>query len=358
MPGAGTSLYPGEHMHTEASRSLRCVALVLTIAVMGVSIMPRAAGAAERSFAPAAKKHCTWKTVHGKRKKICRPAAPTASPGLFAAPSGVAVDAQGSIYVADAIRGHILELAPDGRVLATIGSPGTGQGQLVQPWGIAVDGQGNIYVVDAAGYSKHTFTDPRRRIEKFSPSGHLLWQISANAAGISLPCALALDSAGNLYVTDFGQGQVVKLAPDGKPLATIQTSDPWPCGIALDAQQNLYVTQGLTEDVARYSPSGARLGTLGTRDTIDPPFGIALDHQGNLYRVHVATQSVEKLSPTGERLFSVGRLGSAPGQFHFITDTQFLGLAVDGSGTIYVADLGNDRVQKLAPGGQVLATWQ
>ena len=64
-----------------------------------------------------------------------------------------------------------------------------------------------------------------------------------------------------------------------------------------------------------------------------------------------------RLSPDGKVLASWGGPGTAPGQFHF-DERQMLGIAVDGSGNVYVSDPGNARVQKFSLDGKLMAVWK
>jgi DNA-binding beta-propeller fold protein YncE len=81
-------------------------------------------------------------------------------PGHLDTPQGVAVDAEGHVYVADASTNTIKEYSADGSFLTFIGREGSGPGQLDSPNGVAVDDLGNVYVADTGN----------NRIEKFSPT--------------------------------------------------------------------------------------------------------------------------------------------------------------------------------------------
>jgi sugar lactone lactonase YvrE len=69
-------------------------------------------------------------------------------PGSFQSPRGVAVDAAGTVFVADTFNHWVQRLSPDGQVLAHWGGQGTAAGEFSFPSGIAVDVQGNVYVAD------------------------------------------------------------------------------------------------------------------------------------------------------------------------------------------------------------------
>src|SRR5437764_12671279 len=72
--------------------------------------------------------------------------------GEFDLPTGIAVDGNGNVLVADTNNGRIEKFSPTGSFLSILGSRGTGQGQLAGPNGIAVDRSGNIYVADASNH--------------------------------------------------------------------------------------------------------------------------------------------------------------------------------------------------------------
>jgi predicted membrane-bound mannosyltransferase/DNA-binding beta-propeller fold protein YncE len=138
-----------------------------------------------------------------------------AGQGQFSRPAGAALDAAGNIYVADSLNNRIEKFDPNGKYLAAAGAPGTDV-QFKEPWGVAVDGAGDVYVADTWN----------GRIVKLDPSLHFVkaWGTLTGPADESSPLdlygprAIAIDSAGNLWVTDTGHARLVKFDPDGKPL--------------------------------------------------------------------------------------------------------------------------------------------
>lgn len=147
------------------------------------------------------------------------------------------------------------------------------------------------------------------------------------AARFALPEGIARDSSGNLYVTDFNNSVVRKIAPDG----TVTT-------LAGSPEQAGY------NDA---TGSAARFGAV---------FGIAVDASGNVYVTDLSYDTVRKISPAGvvtTLAGSPGHSGSADGTG---VDAQFngpRGLAVDASGNVYVADQGNGTIRKISPAGKV-----
>jgi len=133
-----------------------------------------------------------------------------ADKGQFDSPTGIAVDANGNILVADTNNGRIQKFSPTGAFLSSMGIKGTGYGQLGAPNGIAIDRAGNIYVADA---SKH-------RVEKLAPDGTVTDEWKGPDPGFYGPRRIALGSDDSIYVVDQGHTRIVKFSPAGQVLTT------------------------------------------------------------------------------------------------------------------------------------------
>jgi len=121
--------------------------------------------------------------------------------GQLVSPQGIAIDAQGNIWVADTKNNRIEELTNEGKYLQQLGSKGAGAGQLSAPAGIAIDAQGNIWVADTKN----------NRIEEFSSAGKYLQQLGTSGSGagqMSGPHALAIDTKGDVWVADTANNRV------------------------------------------------------------------------------------------------------------------------------------------------------
>ena len=276
----------------------------------------------------------------------------------FDGPQGVAVDDQGNIYVADTSNNRIQKLGSDGRVLAEWGGRGTGPGQFIRPTGVAVDRQRNIYVADTSNH----------RIQKLGPDGLLLAQWGSNGSGpgqFLYPSGVAVDTKGVIYVADRNNHSIQKLSPQGEPLARWGTmgSGPgqfsYPWGVAVDGQGNVYVADKDNDRVQKLSSDGELLATWGTEGHAPGQFalpaGVAVDWAGNIYVTDASkagggpsNHRIQKLSPEGEPIAQWGTSG-------LFKDP--MGVAVDAAGNVFVADYGHNRVDKLGPDGQLLATW-
>jgi len=186
--------------------------------------------------------------------------------------------------------------------------------------------------------------------------------------------AVATDSQDRVFVFNRGEHPVMIFDPDGS------FRNSWgegifarPHGIFIVPNDTVYCTDDRDHTVRKFTPDGRLLLTLGTSgrpsDTgatsVDfrtirragPPFhyptNLALSPQGEMYVSDgYGNARVHKFSPDARLLFSWGKPGAGPGQFHIPH-----GIAVDGRGTVYVADRENSRIQLFSPDGEFLAEW-
>ncbi|MBT5472424.1 MAG: hypothetical protein HOK41_17605, partial [Nitrospina sp.] len=118
-----------------------------------------------------------------------------AGPGQFNEPFAIAVDASGSVYVADARNHRVQKFTDDGKFISEWGGQGKEPGQFERPSGLAVDVEGNIFVAD---YELD-------RIQKFTPEGDYLMQWGSsgkNPGQFNSPTGIAIDSRQDIFVTD------------------------------------------------------------------------------------------------------------------------------------------------------------
>ncbi len=162
-------------------------------------------------------------------------------PGEFGLVTDAVQDSQGNLYVSEyGEYDRIQKFAPDGRFLLQFGGHGSAPGQFVRPQNMAIDGEDRIWVADACNH----------RIQVFDVAGKLLdlWGVNGRAPGeLSYPYDLIFDRDGHLYICEFGNHRVQKFTRDGKSLGTWgkegrkegELFNPW--AIELDSQGRLHV---------------------------------------------------------------------------------------------------------------------
>jgi DNA-binding beta-propeller fold protein YncE len=232
---------------------------------------------------------------------------------------GILLDGRGNIYVAELDDNLIYKYSLTGKELAHWGGHGSGPGQLIHPDKLALDTNGNIYVTEIGG-GPIFGTDANNRIQKFSANGESLarWGMYGSAPGqFSNPIGIAVDHQGDIYVSEEAGNRVQKLSPTGQPLAQ------W--------------------------------GTLGNGPgQFNMVYDLALDASGNVYVSEPFTnQRIQKFSASGVPLARWGGPGDGPGQFKDPT-----GLTVDSKGDVFIVDSGNNRIQELSPAGKYMAEWK
>ncbi len=127
----------------------------------------------------------------------------------------------------------------------------------------------------------------------------------------------------------------------------------WPTSVALDKAGNVYVSDEWLNRIAMFSSDGEWLGAWGTQGDadgeVDQPAGIAFDSEDNLYVVDTGNNRIQKFTKDGQFLAKWGQEGSGDGEF----DMPW-GIGLDADNNVYIADWRNDRIQKFAPDGSFL----
>ncbi len=206
-------------------------------------------------------------------------------PGQLDDPEAVAVDDGGQVFVADTGNDRVEEFSTTGKLLGTIGGPGTGDGEFDQPEGVAVGGS-TLYVADTGN----------DRVEEFSTvTGAYVGEITK---GMSAPQGLALDGSGDLWVAQNGiytnsADSVTEYSATGDELFSIGANTSKfggmsnPADVAVNSAGDVYVTEPDYDLVQEFTQYGQYLGEFGTpvdgtTGTLDFPVGLVIEPNGQV----------------------------------------------------------------------------
>ncbi len=335
----------------------------------------------------------------------------------LAYPFGMAVDAQGNLYVTDLVDNRVLEydapLTTDTSAELVFGQPdfssdtsnngGVSANSLYLPGGVALDDRGNLYVADTNNnrvleYDTPLKTDTTADRVFGQPdfTSNTINNGGVSAKSLYSPSGLAIDAQGDLYVSDtfnhrvleyntplitdtsadrvFGQPDFSSNAPNNGGVSA--TSLEYPEFVALDAHGNLYVVDTQNNRVLEYdnslknvTPADRVFGQPDftsnksnngglSANNLNNPYGLALDAQGDLY---VADTGNHRVLEYDIPLTSGTTADQVFGQPDFSSNTinnggvsakslsNPAGLAVDAQGDLFVADIENHRVLEYDP---------
>ena len=236
-----------------------------------------------------------------------------------------------------------------------------------QPSGVAIDAQGNLYISDfrnnVIGKVTHLGSDWVVTTLAGATNYDVLFRDGTNShARFYYPQAVALDGAGNLYVADSGNNVIRKVSPIGTNWV-VTTIAGWqgatPTGIAVDSATNLYVADLQDDTIRKITPIGTNwvtttlaglAGQGGSADgtnsaaRFNNPNGVAVDAQGNLYVTDYSNYTIRQITPVGTNWVvttiagTLGEGGDIDGTNTAARFTAPEGVAVDGAGNVYVAD--------------------
>jgi len=273
--------------------------------------------------------------------------------GELSSPTGIALDKDGNIYVADTDNHSIQKFDKAGTFLARWGGePSSQEGQFYYPRGLAVGPDDVVYVADSGNNRVQKF-DLEGNVQKAWGKFGFAWR-GADMGRFDVPWGLTTDQDGNVYVSDTSNSRIQKFQADGQPLlkwgrdGSFDGAFFFPRGVAVDFVGNIYVADESNNRVQKFDTRGSFLTKWGREGSgpgqFKSPWGIACDALGNVYVVDSGNHRIQKFDGNGTFLCSFGNRGKTEGQLNFP-----YGIAVDKEGCVFVVDSGNNRVLKYMP---------
>ncbi len=267
--------------------------------------------------------------------------------GQFNFPRGIAVAANGAVFVTD-FNHRLQQFSATGVFQAARGSAGTSEGAFWDALDIAVSGSGDIYVADTGN----------NRIQRFASDLSFRSSFTVHS-----PAQLAFAADGTLYVAQPNAHVVARFAAaTGALLGTIGSYGAgngqfaYPRGVAVAPNGTIYVADSDNDRIQYFTASGQYQGQWGSSGAGNGQFvlpaAIAVARDGSVYVADYNLHRIQRFSATGQFLSKWGSHGSGDGQF-----ANPVNVEVAPDGTIYVADEQNHRVQRFTATGQFLAKW-
>jgi tripartite motif-containing protein 71 len=325
--------------------------------------------------------------------------------GQFSVPSDITIDQNGYLYVVDSGNSRIQKFNQDGSFVSKWGSNGSADGEFDFPntiytytWhegglfcgNITVDKDGNVFILDygnnriqkftsdgkflakwanvhgdraiAAGNNGNIYVGNGENVTTYGSNGEELisWGSSGSGEGeLSHPSGILFDGNGSVFVADEGNGRIQKFAADGAFITSWYSTHLH--GLAMNGSGDIYGVHPGEKSVYGYKPDGESIGKWKYNSSTAEgsfPTGIAIDASGNIYVADYEDYCIKKFSPDGQLILQWGKQGTGDGEFSFerYWGPDGIGIETDGE-YIYVADLGNHRMQKFTLDGVFVLKW-
>ena len=281
-------------------------------------------------------------------------------------PYAVAVDSANNVYIADQDNNRIRKVSNG--VMTTVaggglGNPNRGENipatsaGLYAPVGVALDSAGNLYLSDTRSIfkvSNGVITMTAGCV--ITPVLHCYITDGGATTAWIHPYGIAVDSAGTVYFADGGDGEIRKVW-NGR-IVTVASGFDFTEGVAVDSSGNLYVTDtGMHNPNIRKISDGAITTVTGSCCFFGFS-GIAVDSAGALYIANPSDNRIFKVSNGVMTTVAGNGTAGLSGDNGPATSAQLnqpTGIAVDAAGNVYVADSANDRIRVLVPSPYIRA---
>lgn len=265
------------------------------------------------------------------------------SDGRLQKPRALAIDRNDELYIVD-MTARIQVFDTEGKFLRGWSTPRHENGR---PTGLSIDPQGRLLVADTHYY----------QLLVYSPQGALVQRlggVAGNRPGqFGLVTDAIADRRGNLYVAEYGEyDRIQKFTADGKFLLQWggHGSEPGqfirPQNMAIDEADRIWVADSCNHRIQVFDAQGKLLKLWGAQGggigQLYYPYDLVFDGEGHLYVCEYGNHRVQKFDRDGQSLGCWGRQGRGPGELH-----NPWGLVRDSQGRIHVLDTNNHRVQRI-----------
>jgi uncharacterized protein YjdB len=309
-------------------------------------------------------------------------------------PQGVAADASGNIYIADHSNNRVRKVSSSGIITTFAGTgsysySGDGGAATAATFNgiidVATDATGNVYIADQSNH----------RIRKVNTSG-IITTVAGNGGGgyggdggaatsayLNNPSGISVDAGGNLYITDRYNQRIRKVNTSGV-ISTVVGNGGYgyggdggaatsaylyyPTRAVTDASGNIYIADASNQRIRKVNTSGTIStfagnggygfsgdGGAATSAYLNYPASVAVDASGNVYIGDQSNNRIRKVNTSGT-ISTVAGSGSGtfggdggPATAAYLNNP--MGVAVDISGNVYIADYYNQRIRKIIGGG-------
>ena len=205
---------------------------------------------------------------------------------------------------------------------------------LNQPLGVAVDTSGNVYIADSGNGA----------IKEWNASTQQVTTLVST--GLAYPTGVAVDGSGNVYIADYGDSAVKEWNASTQQVTTLVSSGlSNETGVAVDGSGNVYIADCGNYAIKEWNASTQQVTTLVSSGLVYPR-GVAVDAVGNVYIADTNDNAIKGWSVSTQQVATLVSSGlSSPS-----------GVAVDNSGNVYIADSGNNAIKEWSAATQQVTT--